>query len=367
MSVGRVVLFILLVLLSVIFAYYNLQTVRLKFFGISFESPLFILIFGSFILGFVIAYGYYELKGVGWSRYTERLRKALKSVGTGDYSGAEKELSRLTSREEVLPLYVEVLLKQGKEPSLYFDRYSEGIAETLVAEHVWKDDPRRAINLLEKALGKNWENMRAKRLLRSLYFLGGEVNKAIDLQKRIVKECARAERKREEGILNQMLTCSAEASEESAYAETLCGLAVILCNTEGEKKAKKVLSKAEREGFLDELLMVLLERRCLTPEIMNFVTQKEEVIDPSVLSLIYLNVGRMDRLEDLKENLTEPIKLLLKAGEEERGECFKELLEMMKMWNCKRCGFEVSRYTPVCPNCLEWSYIRVKGGDSNAG
>ena len=361
MTLSKILLFIFLVVVVLIFAYYNLGSVEVKFFAFSFDLPLFVVIIGSLFIGFVIAYGYSELRGAALSKYSRNLRSALLNLSLGRYRKAEEHLKRILSREEVIPLYSEVLLEQDKDISLYYERYTMGISETMVAEAVFKKDINRSIDLLEKAVGKNWDNLRARRNLRSLYFLKGYVGRAVEMQRGIVSDSERSERKKEELILIEMLAWDGRDEALTARDGSVC-FYLAKIQSGGNKKARKIFGRAVEKGIGNEVLMLALERRDLYPEMLTYVGENESRFSPLILGLLYLQVGRQDRLEDLKENLPEPIKLLLKEGENTRGECLKELLQMMKVWRCTRCGAETKKYMPVCSNCLRWDSLRFKGG-----
>ena len=361
MTIARIVLFVVFLVLILLFAYSNLFSVEVNFFGFKLRAPLFLILLVTISLGFTSAYGYMELKGAGLARYSRRLKSALINIGTGRFSKAEEDLRKLISSEEVLPLYREVLREQGKSITLYYERYSLGIAETIVAEAIYREEIDRAIDLLEKAVGKNCENLRAKRVLRSLYFIRGDLDKAIDMQKDIIMNSQREERKGEELILSEMMACSGNGKEEGSKKGWLCWYLSEIIGNNG-RRAKKVFSNAMSEGLGNEVLRLAQERGVLSPDILTFVTENEDKFYPSILGLLYLQVGRTDRLEDLKENLPEPIKLLIEEGEQIRGECFKELLGMIRVWKCQNCGSELSTYSPVCQNCLHWNTLRVRGG-----
>ncbi len=361
MTAARIILFVILLILVLLFAYSNLSLVEIKLFGLKFRAPLFLILLGAIGIGVATAYGYTELKGAGLARYSKKLRNSLINIGTGRYRKAEDDLRSLLSREEVVPLYNEVLKELGKSITLYYDRYSLGIAETIVAESIYREEIDRAVDLLERAVGKNPDNLRAKRSLRSLYFIRGELEKAIDLQKDIVRNSQKEDLKREELILSEMISCSGTGKELDSKRGWLCYYLSQISGDNG-KRAKKVFTRAISEGIGNEVLRLAQEKGALSPHILTFVTENEDRFYPSILGLLYLQVGRRDRLEDLKENLPEPIKLLIEEGEQIRGECFKELLGMIRVWKCHNCGAELSRYSPVCENCLHWNTLRVKGG-----
>ncbi len=360
----KVIIFVFLLLFALIFAYYNLQSVKVSLPGYSLEIPLFFIIFASFLLGFLIAYVLSEIKGFGWRRYGDKLRKGLVELWKGYPGRAEGELSRLLDREEVTPLYIKALSELGKTPSLYLQRYSQGIVETMLAENMFRHDRLRAKDLLEKALGKNWENLRARRLLRSLYFIDGEKEKALELQKNILSDSEKALKKEEKRVLASMIASikGVEASEElEKLPPTPLSLAV-LAGDQDSKRRKKYISKAFSEGMHNEVLLILMDRNNLTPETLEVVEENRDKIDVSVLSLLYMGVGRYEKLEELKESLPNPIRLVIDKGLEEGRECYRDLVSLLHMWECSSCGRWYSSFTPVCVNCLKWNRLKVKGG-----
>jgi len=364
MIVLKVVVFVAILILALLFAYYNLESTKLSFLSYSLEIPLFLVVFVSFVFGFLIAFLLAEVKGFGWKRYAERARRGLLNLWKGYPSKAEAELSKLLEGEEIVPLFLRALREQGREASLNLQRYSEGVAETALAEALLGKDPGRTKELLEKALGKSWGNLRARRLLRGIFFLEGEGKKALDLQRSLVSDCERSLRDEEKRVLASIL---AEVSGQDAVSEleklppVPLSLA-FLCSVDDQKRRRKSFSRSFAEGIQNETLMILVERNALTPEVVEIAEENRERFLPAVLALLYLNVGMYEKLEGLKESLPEPIKLVADLGAEESRECQRILTSLLKVWECSRCGKEYRVYSPVCPNCLEWNRLRVKGG-----
>ncbi len=360
----KIIAFVILLIFALIFAYFNLQSVKLSFFGFSYQVPLFLAIFASFVFGFLIAYALSELRSFEWRKYSERVRKALESLWTGFPDKASKELTKLLDYEETVPLYAEALEELGREASVYLQKYSKGIVETSIAERVFREDIHRAQDLLEKALGKNWKNLRARRLLRSIYFMNGEGEKALDLQRKLVQDSEKATRERERGILASIL---AEIKGESALKEleklplTPSSLS-ILSSQSDVKERKKFANRMFQEGLHNETLLALIERNALTPEVMEEVEENRERVSASVLALLYLSVGMYERLDLLKDSLPEPIKVVIDKGYGEDRECYRDLMSLVKLLECGECGKEYSHYTPLCVNCLSWNRLRIKGG-----
>jgi len=357
MIVLKVALFIFVLILALVFAYYNLEPAKLTFFRYSIELPVFLIVLISFVTGFVISYILSEIRAIGWRRYGEKLRSGLYKLWTGHPSSAERELSKLVGREEVVPLYIESLKEQFKTPSLYLQRYERGIVETALAESLYKEDRERAIDLLEKAAGKNPENLRAKRLLRSLYYLKGEREKALDLQKDILERCERALREEERRVLGAMLADMGKMEEAEKLPLSLSNLFISASHEEG-KKRRKGIQRAFEIGLQNELVLLMVERNAVNQDLMEFVEERREELDPLVLALLYLNLGMIERLEELKDRLSAPIRNFIER--EELRECYKEITETLKLWECSACGKEYGRYTPLCGNCLNWNRLKVK-------
>ena len=364
----RLVLYAFLIVFLVTFAYYNLTTVVFRLFDLSIEAPLFLFLLSAFGLGLVTALGYSQLKGVTLSNFAGALKEGLRYFGLGNYTKAESRLSRLSGREEILPLLWEILKKEGKVLSIDPDRYEEGIAETLLAESLWKKDIDRAIDLLEKALGKNFHNLRARKMLRSLYFLKGDIEKSLEIQKTIIKDSEKQDRAKEKMIYAEILASQEQESLPKEIEKTgdihLIATSLILEKGKG-KIAKQALKNAFARGLQDDLLLFLLEKNLITTEVLEAIGEREEDIGADVLALLYLSIGRVERAKELEDRLSEPIKLIVREAQE-RGNLLREMVKVIKVWRCSSCGVEYNNYSPVCCNCLEWASITTKGGFRDA-
>jgi len=364
MILFKIVVFVFILIFALIFAYFNLQSVKISFFNLSYQLPLFMTIFAGFILGFLVAYISTGIKSLEWRRYSEKLRRALDNLWTGYPDRARGELSKLLDHEETIPLYARSMEELGQEASLYLQKYSKGIVETTIAENLFKEERERAQDLLEKALGKNWKNLKARRMLRSIYFLRGEGEKAIDLQRKVVQDSEKALKTEEKKVLASLL---AEIRGEEAVSElenlplTPSSLAV-LCSHTGGRDRKKFASRMFAEGIHNETLLAVLERNSLTPEIMEEVEDRTGDVNPVVLALLYLSVGMYEKLEALKDSLPAPIRTLIDRGFLEDRECYRDMLSFLRLLECKRCGKEYARYTPLCVNCLSWNRLKIVGG-----
>jgi uncharacterized integral membrane protein len=360
MTAVKVVLFVVFLILALVFAYYNMQEVRISLPRYSLHIPLFLVVMVSFSLGFVIAYLLSEIRYFPLKRYRGKTEKALRLLWTGHLRKAEGLLKSLARREELVPLYLKARREQGKAPDLDPSGYGEGIAETSLAEGLLREDPKRARELLEKALGKNWENLRARRILRSLYFIEGEHQKAEDLQRAIIKDTDPALREEERRVLASMIseTRKEKALEEvEKLPETLSSMALLISASD-EDKGARVFRRAVDRGEGTELLALLWERRSLSPRILEIAKEREDSFDPDLLALLYADMGMVERVEALKDRVSPPIKLLT---ERDREVC-REVLRITDLWVCGVCGMGYRSYTPVCVGCLQWNRLKIKGG-----
>ncbi len=363
MMVVKALLFVMFLILALLFAYYNIQSVKISFFKYSLEVPLFLSLLSSFVLGFLLSYVTLEIRGAGPRRYGERLRSGLRKLWTGYYSGAQKDISKVLDNEEVVPLYVRVLRKLGREPYLYLQKYNLGIVETELALEVFKREPERAKNLLEKALGKSWDNLEARRLLRGIYFLTGEVEKTLDLQRSLIRDAEKELRDEEKRVLASLL---AEIEGEKATEEieklppTPASLALMARVKNGRRK--KVLTRAFDLGVQNEVILIMVERGDISPELMELVEERRSSVNPLVLALLYGSVGMVEKLEELKDELESPIKTLIERRIKEERECYGDMVSLLRPWECGECGKEHGKYSPLCGNCLSWNKLKVKGG-----
>ena len=368
MTTIRLILSAFLIVFLIIFAYFNLNPAVFRLFDLSIEAPLFLLLLSAFALGLATAFGYSQLKGATLSGFASGVREGLRHLGLGYYRKAESRFSKLSYREEVIPLLWESLKREGKELSIYLERYGEGIAETILAESVVDKDRRRAIDLLEKALGKNFSNLRARRLLRSLYFLEGELERALEIQRTLIKESERQERGKERVIYNEMLTFREKENLPKEFERSkeihILATAVII-ERGGGKSLRQAIRNAFSKGMQDDLILFLLERDMLTAEVLEAVSEREGEIGTDTLALLYLSIGRIERAKELEDNLSEPIKLIVRETERRR-DLLKELARAVKLWKCNLCGAEYNNYTPLCCKCFEWNSITTKGGFRDA-
>ncbi len=355
----KVIILVILVLLTTIFAYFNLQIVTLSFFNYSFSAPLFLIVLGSFLIGVIVS-GSISLFKVKYLRpNAEKLLRALNFLWNGYISKAGKELRKIKELEEAVPLLIETEKELGNIPHIYFQEYSQGIAETYFAKAVWKDDIDRAIEVLEKALGKNWENLNARRLLRDLYTIKGEFRKALDLQKGIVDRAEKELKEREKRILASLLIKNEMFEGIEDFPETPEVLAYLI--NRNEKKRKRYIEKAVNKGYFEETVLIMLERNLLVPEVLSKLEELRENISGAVLLKVYLELGMFDKAKELR-TIPEGIRKFIESDMLSDKDCRDIILSYIKVWECEVCGKEFDKYSSLCDNCLSWNRLKIRGG-----
>ena len=364
MSPFKVLAFLILVILAILFSYYNLDPIEIRFFTYSVQIKAFLVILGSFVTGFTIAFILAGVKNIGNRKVGSALKRALRHLWTGHDGKAERSLRKMLTHEEIVPLYLKIAKDDDARAQIYLQRYSLGIVETELAKEVFKKDTKRAIDLLEKALGKNWDNLRARRLLRSLYFISGEREKALDLQRRVIEDTEKEKRDQERKVLSSMLAeggRSAEEIEKEALTPLSCA---VLAASEDPKLQSKFSRKIFDLGFEDVALPIMAERNLLNPAVLSEMESNEDRVSPLVRFLVYSSVGRMDKVEELGEDLPTPYRDITGADLEQ--DCVRRLMEAIPKWECSECGKEFNKYTPVCVNCLSWNNLKIIGGSRDA-
>ncbi len=364
MIVLKVFTLLALVFIALLFAYFNLSPVKVSLLGKEYSLPLFGVVLVSFVAGFLSSYVILGIKLLGWKLYGMRLRNGLIHMWTGYPDRASREFSKLLNREEVIPLYIESAKLLGRKTAFYMQKYSLGIVESYSARELIATDLDRAKELLEKALGKNWKNLYARRLLVGVYFLKGEGEKAMSLQRELVADTEKSLREKQLGALASLI---AEVKREDARDElaslpiTPCSASVLLTTGE-KKKVERYFSELLNRNMHNETLVLLIERGQLTPEVIHVVEKHRDKLKPLALLLLYMEVGMYEKLEGVKDALPEKLRRILSS----ERECGRELISYLQLFECTWCGKEYNKYSPLCPNCFEWNSLKLKEEDSYA-
>ena len=350
--VGAVVL-----IFAIAFTYYNLQPGEVKFYNYSLKLPMFIIIFLSVGIGFAIPTVYYSLREKSIRRKEERVYEFL-NLFWRDYLGkAFGILRKFLTVEEFIPFYIRTKKEFDESLDIQLDLYNKGIAETSLAEIKFRNSLEDAKILLENALGKNHRNQKARKLLRSVYMGFEEYDKAEELQREILKEIEKERRPKEEKALASILAEKFLKTQDKTLLGELWKLPITpisgaVLSTEG---APEIFDAANNIGILSEIVKVMEERNLLNPEIFNLIEKYKENISDDVLYYVYRKFNMEDKLSSVEPKNPE-LKLVSDKD--------KELLNIVRIWECSECGKEYINYNSVCVNCLSVNTFKIKGGES---
>ncbi|MDQ7081779.1 MAG: hypothetical protein Q9N34_01365 [Aquificota bacterium] len=178
---------------------------------------------------------------------------------------------------------------------------------------------------------------------------------------RIVQDSEKALRDIEKEILSSMLASlrGEEAMEElTKLPPTPASLVVLIGSS--ERHRERYISRMFQEGIADETLLALVQNNYLSPEVIEEVERRREEVNPIVPLTHVCERGYVREAESLKDELPLPIKILIEKGYREDRECYRELVPHIRLLECSLCGKEYSRYSPLCPNCLNWNRLKVK-------
>ncbi|NPB05995.1 MAG: hypothetical protein GXO03_00150 [Aquificae bacterium] len=356
----KVLLGALVVAFAVAFTYYNLQPGEVRFHNFSVKLPMFILVFLSVGIGFIVPVIYYQLREKALKRREEKIYELLNLYWREYLGKALQVLRKFITVEEFAPFYIRIKKELEGSPDIQLDLYSKGIAETSLAELKFRKSLEDAKILLENALGKNHKNLRAKRMLRSVYMAFKEWEKAEDLQREVLKEIEKERKLNEERALASLLAEKYMSVKDESALKELWKLplsktsAALLGSMEG---GEEVLEAAANLGILNEVVKIMEERNLLSPKLVNLVESYREQLSDDVLYFLYLKLNMHDKLGELKPTLRE-LNLVKDKG--------RKLLSIVRMWECDECGKEYVRYDSVCPNCLSVNSLKVRRGEEGA-
>ncbi|GAB6065620.1 hypothetical protein JCM9492_07120 [Aquifex pyrophilus] len=348
---------LIFVAFAVAFTYYNLQPGEVRFYNVSVKLPMFLLVFISAGLGFTLPVIYYQLRERVLVSREERIYRLL-NLFWRDYLGKAFDILRkLLTVEEFLPFYIRTKKEFGESLDVQLDLYNKGIAETALAEITFRKDLEEAKILLENALGKNQRNQKARKLLRSVYMLYGEYEKAENLQREILKEVEKERKAKEERALASILAEKYMQDKDELILKELWSLPV--SKTSGALLSSmvgggEVFEAAYTLGILPEVIKIMEEKNLLTPELLNLIENYRNAIPDEVMYYVYLKLNMKEKIGELNIKLEELKKVMEKDG---------ELLELVRIWECEECGKEYTKYNSVCRNCLGVNTYRIKRGE----
>ncbi|NPA32344.1 MAG: hypothetical protein GXO04_01820 [Aquificae bacterium] len=354
MGVIKVLAGLLVLAFAVAFTYYNLQPGEVRFYNFSIKLPMFILVFLSVGIGFLIPAVYYQLREKALKKREEKIYELLNYFWR-DYLGkAFAILKKFLIIEEFLPFYIRTKKEFNESLDVQLDLYNKGIAETALAELTFRKDLEEAMILLENALGKNHKNQKARKMLRSVYMVYRDYDKAEDLQREVLKDIEKERKVKEQRALASILAEKYLLTKDEVLLKELWSLpisktsAAVLSSTVGGGEA---FEAAYNLGILPEVIKIMEERNLLTPELLNLIENYRHAIPDDVLYYVYLKLNMKEKLKDLKPSLGE-----LRAVKDKDS----ELLGLVRIWECDECGKEYVKYDSVCRNCLGVNTLKIK-------
>ncbi len=365
----KVLLLTAVILLAVAFSYFNTQEVSVAFFNYSVSFPLFGVVIGSVIAGGIIPTLVYTFKISHLRRRILKTEEALRNLWLGFNAKSEPVFKKLSNKDEV---YFPLFLMSGRNAptKVYTPNYNLGIAETYVAEGLLRVERERAVELLERALGKNWKNLRAKKRLRDLYALLGELEKAVDLQREILKESYKGDRKLEERILSSLesiyLLGIESFDREPRYkvsAEYYFFKIFALLEKEEGKRATKLFEEALDKGFGNKVVDLLMNAKRMEPAFIEIVEKRGSEVSKELLCRLYIKLGMFERATQLKSEVSKTLSAMVELSrrhDTDSRKLFNLLKELYTPWKCYSCGKAHTSYKFVCDNCLEWFNINLK-------
>ena len=347
MGIIKTLFFLVFLIFAIAFTYYNLQSAEVKFYNYSFKIPVFVLVFMSFGFGLFFPVLYYTFRENAFRKKEEQIYFFLSSFWRGYLGRALSIFRRYLSREEFVPFYIKIK-REFKEPiDIQLDLYRKGIVETALAETKIPDDIDGARILLENALGKNYRNLKARILLRSIYLLKENLEKAEELQREILAEVEEERRVYEQRALSTILAEKYLKEKDGVYLKELWQLPIsklsgaVLASVEG---AENIFEAASNLGILNEVIKIMEERNLLDVKLLGLIENYRSQIYDDVLYYVYQRINMQEQANSL--NLQHPELKLVKG----KG---KKLLSLVRIWKCQECGQEFKKFSSVCPNCLK--------------
>lgn len=353
MGIIKTLIFLVFLIIAITFTYYNLQTAEVRFHDYSFKIPVFALVLGSFGLGLILPTLYYTFRESALRKREDQIFTFLSLFWRGYLGRAITIFRKYLNREEFVPFYIKIK-EAFKEPiDMQLDLYRKGIVETALAEIKIPKDLDGARILLENAIGKNYKNLKARILLRSIYLMRKNLEKAEELQREILTEIEEERRVQEQRALATILSEKYLNEKDNVYLRELWQLPLselsgaVLASVEG---AESVFEAASHLGILNEVIKIMEERNLLAPNLLNLIQNYKAQIYDDILYYIYQRLNMHEQANDL--NIKHPDLRLIKG----KG---RKLLSLVRIWRCEECGKEFKNFNSVCPNCLSINSFKI--------
>ncbi len=367
-----------------IFSYQNMTEVQVNVYQYSYKLPLFVVIFGCFIAGFLIPTVYYYFKNMQMSHDINFFHKVLTLYSKGSLKNLANLLKKHIKAKHFLSvLFSEVYKNSGRidEGIKILETVRQNQSSTFIEYalgqlYFKKGLIDEALTCLRQSVSFDFKNLRAHRLLRDVSFLKGNLPEAITAQRNILKIVEKEEAKKEGDIMGSLLAYASLKEEDIKEKEKLLKESVrysknplnitasILLNLEKGKEntAQQLFEESFHNGMQNGVIALLLNYEEKLPYFLNIIREKEGRINLEVLARAYIALNMYEPLKEKADTLPEYIRVMVEAGEshvEKDKRCFNVLKEAYPMWECKCCGTKFREYTPMCTNCMRWNCIDI--------
>ncbi len=385
--------FIILLSLGVviaIFSYQNMTPVEVNVYKYTYSIPVFILIFGCFIVGFIIPAVYYYFKNMHLSYDLNNMQKIFGLYGRGYLINLLNILRKNLRNKPIISIFASnVYIKANKidEGIRFFESFKQhnasAFSELALAQLYFKKGMyEEALMCLRQSISYDFKNLRAHRLLRNISFVKGNLPEAIASQRNILKIVEKEFSQMEGKIMGNLLAYASLKEKNIKEREKLVReslryvknplsmTANILLNIEKGKEAnaEQILEESFNNNMQDHVLALLLNYKDKLPYFLNIIKEKEGKINLEILTRVYIALNVFEPLKERIDVLPDHLKAMVETGEShiERDKlCFKALSGIYKLWECQCCGSLYEEYKPLCERCFEWNCIDLINARSN--
>jgi uncharacterized integral membrane protein len=355
---------ILLIALFLVFVFQNAVIVEISFFNYKGYAPLFVLVLFSVFIGFLFAFFYFMPREWSLKRIVGDLKEGVERLNRGFFLKAEQSFqgNPFTETFACFGAY------EREDINKLLNFSSPLCALMLLKLHHIEEAKEK----FERIIEQEPENLLALKGLRDINFLKGNLKDAVELQKRVLKNCEKWDRENQKKIMAELLASLYITSKDEDHAErafdfyrtpiTYSARILAYADSGKERDAIKLFEKSFEDGLHNQILMIFIGKEALLTKLMEIIERRRDQINTIVLALVYLRLGLFSKVKPLLEGLPDYYRTLAvfsSSHREEDRRCAKILEESLKAWECV-CGTRYKEYTPMCANCLRWNRIELK-------
>ncbi|ADC89664.1 hypothetical protein Thal_1032 [Thermocrinis albus DSM 14484] len=368
MKILKLILLSLLILVFLVFTLQNSGFVEISFWGTKGYVPLFLLVLSSVALGVLLPALYFVPKEFFLRRKLSSLEDVATAMKTGFYQRVRK-MSEGKGGAAYTFFKAEASYRMEDLDDLVTteDPYALALAVRL-------GYPDRAIDKLSAFLEGETKDLNLLKACRDAFFSLGDIEKAVEAQKRVVGLCERWEKDRQRAILAELMALQALNTNSLSLAEkavdtyrtpySMAVLLRLLSQSERTKDLRKTFDKVLELGFQNDVLFMVMEDEKTLIKLMDVLREELEALDPNVAALLFLKLNMPSHVEKVKDKLNPTVSLLADtyfSHREQERKCATILQELYTPWVCV-CGRAYRRYSLMCSSCGRWLKIRYVGG-----